>query len=482
MKRSLWLLSAILIACAGKLQAQTAKFNFSLAAQSVGSGWVNVPGDPSTGVRSGTSNGISVSSVATANWAPLAGTGAAFDNIGSAGGTFFSPSTVTLNHWFQYSSPAGYNELVPQLQVSGLIKDSVYTLAMTASSTSTRNTNPTRYTVVGRTVFGYIDVNTHNNTALGATFNNVLPDENGMIKIYVNTLPTTQVADISGLQVTMGRTNPPPVVQITSPDDNDVLDDEHPLVINATASETSGTISKVMFYIGDTTKIGESTTAPYTATWSNPDPGQYKLTAVAVDAQGVSNSYSITVNIEAKSSSWSTTGNIATGGDTSFIGTVDTNRLAFRTNNIERMSILGDGTIGIGTKNTYGYKLAVNGNAIFGKVRIKTVGSWPDYVFKKGYPLKSLEDLESYVDRYQHLPGIIPESIANGEGVDLGTHQAALLKKVEELTLYLIRENKALKEQNQRIAGQNIKLEDQQRQIDQQQRQIDEMKRMIKEK
>jgi hypothetical protein len=148
------------------------------------------------------------------------------------------------------------------------------------------------------------------------------------------------------------------------------------------------------------------------------------------------------------------------------VGTVDTNRLAFRTNNVERMSILSDGTIGIGTKNTYGYKLAVNGNAIFGKVRIKTVGTWPDYVFKKGYALKSLEDLETYVDRYKHLPGIVPEPAANREGVDLGTHQAALLKKIEELTLYLIQENKALKEQN-------AKLQDQQRQID-------ELKRLIK--
>ncbi|HTI94745.1 MAG TPA: hypothetical protein VL727_29340, partial [Puia sp.] len=100
MKKLLWVFAVLLFGCAGKLQAQSsASFNFSAGAQVI-SGWTNVSGDPSTGVRSATSNGITVSSVATANWAPLAGTGAAFDNIGSAGGTFFSPSAVMLNHWF----------------------------------------------------------------------------------------------------------------------------------------------------------------------------------------------------------------------------------------------------------------------------------------------------------------------------------------------------------------------------------------------
>jgi len=136
MKKLLWVFAVLLFGCAGKLQAQSsASFNFSAGTQTI-SGWTNVPGDPSTGVRSATSNGITVSSVATANWAPLAGTGAAFDNIGSSGGTFFSPSAVMLNHWFQYSAPGAYNELVPQLQVSGLTKDSVYTLRMTASSSN----------------------------------------------------------------------------------------------------------------------------------------------------------------------------------------------------------------------------------------------------------------------------------------------------------------------------------------------------------
>ena len=387
MKRAYWLLSVILTLCAGKLQAQTASFNFSNTSHPVSGGWINVFGDPSVSICTGTSSGITVSSVATGNWSSYNGS-SAFDAGGAANGTFFPPG-VMLNHWYQYGSPGQYNSSKPQLLLSGLNKDSVYTIRMTGSFSQNIGffeLNPIRYTVTGAVVYGYIDVNGDNNTSNGAVFYNVTPDVSGNVKVYINTYGSSNIASICGIQVMSGRSSAP-----------------------------------------------------------------------------------------AQNYFWSTTGNIATGGDTSFVGTVDTNRLAFRTNNIERMSILGDGTIGIGTKNTYGYKLAVNGNAIFGKVRIKTVGTWPDYVFKKGYVLKSLEDLEFYIEKYEHLPGIIAEPIANVDGVDLGTHQSALLKKIEELTLYLIRENKTLKEQNQRITEQNIKLEDQQRQID-------ELKRLIKAK
>ncbi len=121
---------------------------------------------------------------------------------------------------------------------------------------------------------------------------------------------------------------------------------------------------------------------------------------------------------------------------------------------------------------------------------------WPDYVFKRGYQLRRLEDLESYIDKYKHLPEIISAAKAGTEGVDLGANQAALLKKVEELTLYLIDENKQLKSQNNQLAEQNKKIEEQDRQIEEQdrqiteqnarfreqQRQIDELKALMKKK
>jgi hypothetical protein len=139
--------------------------------------------------------------------------------------------------------------------------------------------------------------------------------------------------------------------------------------------------------------------------------------------------------------------------------------------------VLYDSTdnIAIGTNNPQGYKLAVNGTAIFTKVRIKTAGNWPDYVFKKGYTLPDLGALERYITEHQHLPGIMSEADVQRDGIDVGDHQAALLKKMEEMTLYLIEENKKLKEQNRQLEQQKSRLE-------QQQREIDELKKLLGER
>jgi hypothetical protein len=252
------------------------------------------------------------------------------------------------------------------------------------------------------------------------------------------------------------------------------LSEDGIITLAATASETGGTLVCVQFYANDVLLASDST-APYSYTWTNADPGNYTLKAKVIDGFGNSVVAPINVTVQSLNYFWSTTGNIATGADSSFVGTVDTNRLAFRTNNIERMTILKDGTVGIGTKNTYGYALAVNGTGIFTKVRVKTAGTWPDYVFKKGYALPDLQQLQRYIAEHKHLPGIVSEGEVAKDGFDLGDHQAALLKKVEELTLYLIDENRRLTEQNDRLRQQQTKLDDQQRQID-------ELKRLIKTK
>lgn len=462
----------LLISGYGIARAQTtASFNFSLASHPV-TGWVNVAGDPATGPQTGTdaTTGITVSSVAAINWAAYTNGSSAFDGGGATGGTFF-PAAVMANHWFQYSPYYGaYNATLPQVIISGLNVDSVYTLKMTGSFASgvpsPFNLDPIRYSVAGPFVYGYIDVNGNNNTTDGAVFHNIAPDGSGNIKVYVNTISTTSIASICGIQITRERTTAPvPAVSLTHPFNNDVIPEDGNITISATASETNGTIVKVEFY-ADTTKIGEAATAPYSMVWNSPDAGQYTLKARAIDGLGNTNTSSISISIESLSSFWSTTGNIAANADSNFLGTVDTNRLAIRTNNVERVSILGDGTVGIGTKNTLGYKLAVNGTAIFTKVRVKTAGTWPDYVFQKDYVLPGLEELERYITEHKHLPGILPEAEVQRDGIDIGDHQAALLKRIEEMTLYLIEENKKLKEQNRQLEQQNSRLNEQQQQID----------------
>lgn len=110
------------------------------------------------------------------------------------------------------------------------------------------------------------------------------------------------------------------------------------------------------------------------------------------------------------------------------------------------------GNIGIGTTDTKGYKFAVNGDAIFNKVKVKSYLDWPDYVFQQGYPLLSLQEIESYIKLNNHLPGVPSASEVRMNGVDLTENLAILLKKIEELTLLLIDQNRRLEEQAKKIA------------------------------
>ena len=108
----------------------------------------------------------------------------------------------------------------------------------------------------------------------------------------------------------------------------------------------------------------------------------------------------------------------------------------------QKMLITSDGNVGIGTTDPKGYRLAVNGNAIFTGVKVKQYGAWPDYVFDANYSLPSLNDVEAYIKTHKHLPDMISADEAAKEGLDLGSSQGQLLKKVEELTLYMIEMNK----------------------------------------
>jgi hypothetical protein len=103
-----------------------------------------------------------------------------------------------------------------------------------------------------------------------------------------------------------------------------------------------------------------------------------------------------------------------------------------------------NGNVGIGTTDPKGYKLAVNGSAIATSMTVKLNSAWPDYVFKKDYQLPSLSEVKAYIDQNQHLPDIPPEQQIAKEGLNLGEMNKLLMKKVEELTLYLIEQNKRI--------------------------------------
>jgi len=104
----------------------------------------------------------------------------------------------------------------------------------------------------------------------------------------------------------------------------------------------------------------------------------------------------------------------------------------------------GAGRVGIGTTDPKGYKLAVAGNIISESVTVKLQSQWPDYFFKSNYKLPSLTTVKAYIDKNQHLPDMPSETEVAKDGVNLGEMNKLLLKKVEELTLYLIQKDKQL--------------------------------------
>ncbi len=87
--------------------------------------------------------------------------------------------------------------------------------------------------------------------------------------------------------------------------------------------------------------------------------------------------------------------------------------------------------------------LAVNGTLTAKRLKLSQTG-WPDYVFDTSYRLLPISRLERYIKDNNHLPGIPSAGEVEEKGVDVGDNQAVLLKKVEELTLYIIEQNKEI--------------------------------------
>jgi hypothetical protein len=113
----------------------------------------------------------------------------------------------------------------------------------------------------------------------------------------------------------------------------------------------------------------------------------------------------------------------------------------------EIMRLQPNGRVGIGTSNPQA-TLDVNGDI---KVKDWTL-SVPDYVFEEAYALRGLDELREYLDAHGHLPDIPTAQQINDDGVNLGEFCMLLLKKVEELSLYVLQQHELIQVQNERIA------------------------------
>ena len=94
-----------------------------------------------------------------------------------------------------------------------------------------------------------------------------------------------------------------------------------------------------------------------------------------------------------------------------------------------------NGYVGIGTTSPT-HLLSVNGSIRSKEVIVNT--GWSDYVFDDNYKLMSLKHLEQFINDNRHLPEIPSAKEVEANGISLGTMDARLLQKIEELTLYII--------------------------------------------
>jgi len=112
-------------------------------------------------------------------------------------------------------------------------------------------------------------------------------------------------------------------------------------------------------------------------------------------------------------------------------------------NSAHRLGVDGNtvvtGNLRVGTTATpSGYRLAVDGKVICTELMVRLVSNWPDYVFSNHYKLRSIQDLENFINKNNHLPGIPSANEIESTGLSVGEMQKLQMEKIEELTLYII--------------------------------------------
>lgn len=122
-----------------------------------------------------------------------------------------------------------------------------------------------------------------------------------------------------------------------------------------------------------------------------------------------------------------------------------------------RLAIHAYGNIGIGTDKPE-YKLDVVGTIRAHQVLVNTQKG-ADFVFDDDYKLRSLEEVEQFITENKRLPDIASASSMEEEGVDMGDLQIQLLRKIEELTLYMIEQGKENKLLREVVEAQQVEIE-----------------------
>ena len=102
--------------------------------------------------------------------------------------------------------------------------------------------------------------------------------------------------------------------------------------------------------------------------------------------------------------------------------------------------------------------LRVTGKIATTEVCVTPTAAWCDYVFEKDYKLMPLKDLGKYVTENKHLPEIPTTAEVAKSGVNIGEINVLYLKKIEELTLYVLQQQKQLELQQKQFETQQAQI------------------------
>jgi len=181
-------------------------------------------------------------------------------------------------------------------------------------------------------------------------------------------------------------------------------------------------------------------------------PKNINNTIILADGQGnrrlnvdSSGNFMVNTTTPLAANTFSGTGNFSDTLTATTMGSTDSSNRVATTAWVKQRGYIGTAFNGILNSS-----LTVNGAINARGLRLNRQG-WADYVFDSTYRLLPLKDVEGFIKAYSHLPGIPSAAEVTRHGVDVGETQVALLKKIEELTLYTIQQDKKIDELNKKV-------------------------------
>ncbi len=263
--------------------------------------------------------------------------------------------------------------------------------------------------------------------------------------------------------VVVSAQNVPPVASagadttITDSDDNGA---EFVTLDGSGSTDSDGTISSYVWKEGGT-EIATGATPSVSLTI-----GVHTIELTITDDDGATDADTVVVTVNAAPAAEGSTNEQlftntvtgVTGADGSRIDLSDAdlvieNResasIRLSTAGSERLVVDANGTVTVNAAGASANALDVDGTIRAKKVMVDA--DWADFVFEEGYELKTLEEIETYIETHGRLPDVPSAEVVQREGVSIGDSQSLLLRKIEELTLYLLQQSERVESQAARI-------------------------------